>query len=132
MCRHLPGLSPIWISPRLADAVAQEASCPAPRVANVGFNEPSYIFLQGTDTLPTSAEGAARFLVEADPEPGEGATARCRMAVVDALHEAAFLAALTELGAPREKSTVRVTGLNINGGDELDIGLYSAEETGRE
>lgn len=128
----LPGLSPIWISPRLADAVAQEASCPAPRVANVGFNEPSYIFLQGTDTLPTSAEGAARFLVEADPEPGEGATARCRIAVVDALHEAAFLAALTELGAPREKSMVRVTGLNINGGDELDIGLYSAEETGRE
>ncbi|MBL6432657.1 MAG: hypothetical protein HPM95_22315, partial [Alphaproteobacteria bacterium] len=57
----LPGLSPIWISPRLADAVAMEASCPAPRVANVGFNEPSYIFLQGTDTLPTSAEGAARF-----------------------------------------------------------------------
>ncbi|MBL6431929.1 MAG: hypothetical protein HPM95_15465 [Alphaproteobacteria bacterium] len=56
-----------------------EASC-ALRVANVGFNEPSYIFLQGTDTLPTSAEGAARFLLT---QKTERALARCRIAVVD-------------------------------------------------
>ncbi|WP_037545238.1 ArnT family glycosyltransferase [Stappia stellulata] len=124
----LPALSPIWVSPRLADAVAQEATCPAPRVANVGFNEPSYIFLQGTDTLPTSAQGAARFLVEADGEADGG----CRIAVVDTRHEADFLSALAALGVTRDKSSVRVTGLNINGGDEMDIGLYSAQETGRE
>ncbi|WP_293717373.1 glycosyltransferase family 39 protein [Stappia sp.] len=119
----MPALSPIWISPRLADAVNGYAGCADPQVANVGFNEPSYIFLQGTDTLPSSPQGAASFLLEAD-----GA---CRVAVVEGREEAAFLAALAEAGHALPASTQRVTGLNINGGDDLDFGLYRATDMTR-
>jgi 4-amino-4-deoxy-L-arabinose transferase-like glycosyltransferase len=116
----MPALSPIWVSPRLAAAVNSYAGCPDPQVANVGFNEPSYIFLQGTNTLPSSPQGAATFLVDAG--------SACRVAVVEGREEAAFLAALAEAGHPLEASRERVTGLNINGGDELDFGLYRATD----
>ncbi|WP_349360962.1 glycosyltransferase family 39 protein [Stappia sp.] len=120
----MPALSPIWVSPRLAEAVERFAPCADPQVANVGFNEPSYIFLQGTDTWPTGPQQAAEFLA--------GADGACRVAVVDHRFEAAFLEALEAAGGGQAKSEVRVTGLNINGGDEMDIGLYATREAGRE
>lgn len=119
----MPALSPIWVSPRLAEAADRFAQCADPQVANVGFNEPSYIFLQGTDTRPSSSQEAARFLLEA----GDA----CRVAVVEGREEEAFLAALAQAGRPAPRSETRVTGLNINGGDELDLGLYKASDLTR-
>ncbi|MHC5653284.1 ArnT family glycosyltransferase [Stappia sp. ICDLI1TA098] len=120
----MPALSPIWISPRLADAVRASAGCAAPEVANVGFNEPSYIFLQGTDTRPSSAAEAAAFLREAP-------AGACRVAVVEGRKEATFLAALGGDGEAQAPSALRVSGFNINGGDELDFGLYRATDLTR-
>ncbi|MXN64275.1 phospholipid carrier-dependent glycosyltransferase [Stappia sp. GBMRC 2046] len=112
----MPTLDPLWISPRLAAAVKDSAPCPDPLVASAGFNEPSYVFLQGTDTLLTDAAGAANHLAGETNE-------RCRIAVVERRREAGFLKALSAEGISAEE-VGRVSGININGGDRLDIGVY--------
>lgn len=122
----LPGLSPIWISPRLAETVREIAGCDAPQVTNVGFNEPSYIFLQGTDTLPASVKDAAGFLIA-----GRGAAERgerCRVAVVEGREERNFLDAMAEQGFAGAEPAIRLQGFNINGGKRLDFGIYRAAD----
>ncbi|WP_417767343.1 ArnT family glycosyltransferase [Stappia sp.] len=121
----LPSLSPMWISPRLAEEVAKVADCPDPLVANSGFNEPSYIFLQGTDTRPLSAVDTAAFLLQV-PQAGEGG--RCRVAVVEGREEAGFLAALAASGRADAVPAIRIQGFNINGGKKLDFGIYRATD----
>ncbi|MEC9469144.1 MAG: glycosyltransferase family 39 protein, partial [Pseudomonadota bacterium] len=49
--------------------------------------------------------------------------ATCRIAAIESREEAAFLAAAKEIGLVPE-AVKRVDGLNINGGDDVDIGLY--------
>ena len=104
------------MSPRLADAaryaLAPQTSCTNSSAATVGFNEPSLVFLAGTDLLMTSGEEAARFVQSAP----------CRVAFVDARAEAAFKSALTDTTPIALAS--RVEGLNLNGGRKLDIGVY--------
>ncbi len=105
------------ISPRLAESARQIAgtlpACPRLAAATSGFNEPSLVFLAGTDLFMSDGADAARF-VDAAP---------CRIAFVDMRQEAAFKAAL----APTSQVTLgdRITGLNLNGGRKLDIGVYA-------
>ena len=110
-----PGVAaPLAVSPRLA-AAARDAlggDCPAPLYATVGDREPSLMFATNGKLLMTDAAGAARFV-------GDGT---CRVAFVDGRDEAAFKAAL-DPGAPVREAT-RVTGIAINGGAKLDIGVY--------
>lgn len=111
--RVLPWLDDIWISPRLAAAVAAGAPCAAPQVASAGYTEPSLVFLLGTDTRLIDGAEAARFL-------GGGA---CRMAIVERAHREAFDAAAATLPAPpQEVATLR--GFNLNGGDRLDFAIF--------
>lgn len=116
----MPALSPIWVSPRLVDAVkAASADCRAPKVATAGFSEPSYVFLQGTDTLLSTAEGAADFLAEDNGR-------ECRVAVIDIRQESRFRESLAAKGL-KVREAGRISGLNINGGRQLDIGIYLKE-----
>lgn len=114
-----PALTTIWISPRLVEAIANVPGCTSAQVVTSGFSEPSFIFLEGTNTRIVSAEEAAEFLV-ASPQ---GAATSCRIAVVESRQEQAFLDALNANGLVPELAD-RVEGLNINGGKRLDIGLY--------
>jgi hypothetical protein len=57
----VPALTPAFPSVALAE-VLQDASCPHPVAASVGYEEPSLIFLTGTTTHFTDAAGAADFL----------------------------------------------------------------------
>lgn len=104
------------MSPRLAEAAHQalqsQTTCSKYSAASVGFNEPSLVFLTGTDLLLTQAEAAARF-VQSGP---------CRVAFVDVRGEAAFKAALAPSASVILAS--RVQGLNLNGGRKLDMGVY--------
>ncbi len=120
----MPALTPIWVSGRLADAVRRAAPCEEPDVASAGFNEPSFIFLQGTRTRLVSGDEAADFLAPAFEETGPG---NCRIAVVEKRQEQAFLDAIAAKGVT-VRAVERVDGLNINGGKPLDIGVYSAGE----
>ncbi len=57
----LPNLSNLWITPRLANAMAQHQCLSGP-VAMVGFHEPSTVFTFGRDTQLMSAEDAVAYL----------------------------------------------------------------------
>jgi 4-amino-4-deoxy-L-arabinose transferase-like glycosyltransferase len=111
-----PELRSLWMSSRLA-AAAQAVACPEPALATTGFREPSLVFLTRTDLVMTDGAGAARFL-------GQGG---CRVAFVEAREEEAFNAVKAEVGrAPR--LLTRVSGVNLNGGRDLDIAVYTSME----
>ncbi|MDQ0468686.1 ArnT family glycosyltransferase [Labrys wisconsinensis] len=110
----MPALPTLWPSPRLA-AAAKTLDCADPAFASAGFREPSLVFLVGTALAMPDGAGAADFL-------GAGG---CRMAFVEKRQEVAFLAEATARGA-KVALTGRITGLNINGGRELDIGVFRA------
>ena len=110
----MPQFTAVWPSPRLAAAL-DSVGCPEPRIATAGFREPSLVFLTRTDLAMTDGAGAAGFLA------GEG----CRVAFVDRRMEETFRAAL---GTAAPRLATRVRGLNINGGRQLDIGVWAVGE----
>ena len=123
-----PALTTIWVSPRLVAAMDEIPGCAnqeTRQVVTTGFHEPSFIFLEGTDTRIIPAEGAAKFLAD---ESAVGAGS-CRIAAIESRHEEAFLASAKEIGLVPEVRK-RVEGLNINGGDDVDIALYQAAVSG--
>ena len=110
-----PGVAPaLDVSPRLAAAArgALGTACADPLYATAGDREPSLMFATNGRLLMTDADGAARFVQAGG----------CRAAFVDRRDEAAFRAALGGEGPVREAS--RVSGLAINGGAPLDIGVF--------
>lgn len=117
-----PALTPIWVSPRLVAALDEIPGCADQdrrRVVTSGFHEPSFIFLEGTETRIVSPKEAAAFLAEpASADPGS-----CRFAAIESREQAAFQAAATEIGLVPE-ARKEVDGLNINGGDTVRIELY--------
>ncbi len=101
------------VSPRLAETARDAlAACPDPLYATVGDREPSLMFATNGRLLMTDAGGAARFVQDGP----------CRAAFVDRKAEAAFKGALDAARPVREVG--RVTGLAINGGATLDVGVY--------
>ena len=107
-----PGLSPLWLSPRLAAAVRSTGLDPrqavvAGPIAVAGFAEPSAVFLLGTPTTLTDAAGAAAALRAGRP------------AIVGPTEEAAVRAVLPGLGPP----AARVQGLNYSDGRPRDLRL---------
>jgi len=111
-----PSLSTIWLSPRIAAAVAEHRPCPDSRLASAAFYEPSLIFLVGTDTLLTDTAGAAQALV-ADPA--------CALALVPSGETAMLDAALSAAGL-RPSALATIDGVNYSSGDHLSLILYRA------
>ncbi|KMO12302.1 ArnT family glycosyltransferase [Methylobacterium platani] len=107
-----PALAALKVSPRLA-AVRDALPCPSPKVATLGYREPSLVFLIGTDlAMLDSAEEAAAFLTAGG----------CRLVYVEDRFAKAFADA--EAGAaPRPVG--RVTGFNINGGKPVGLSAYA-------
>jgi hypothetical protein len=127
-----PALTPIWVSPRLVAALDTIPGCAdrsGRQVVTFGFHEPSFIFLEGTDTRIVSPKAAAEFLAE----PASAATGSCRVAAIESREQAAFEASAAEIGLVPE-ARKEVDGLNINGGDNVRIELYqnSKSVTGSE
>ena len=105
-----PVLHALKISPRLAAATAT-AGCPNPAVETLGYREPSFVFLAGTDlAMPDNAADAVTFL----KQPG------CRIAFVDSRFADRFAAARTAAGLDVRRTTT-VDGFNINGGRRVSI-----------
>jgi len=112
----IPEARSIWLSPRLADVVLRSAPCRDPQLATAGYREPSLVFLTRTDLAMVKDDEAASFLAE------DG----CRVAFVEGRGEEAFRARATELGF-NPHLLGRVAGRNLNGGKELDIGVFMRE-----
>jgi 4-amino-4-deoxy-L-arabinose transferase-like glycosyltransferase len=117
---ELPLLRTIWMSPRIADAVARGRPCAGTTVATVPYAEPSLVFLLGTATKLTDIAGAAAHLLH-DPV--------CALALVGADEQTAFLSLMAAAKVePREVDRIR--GINYSNGKSLELILYAASPAG--
>lgn len=109
----LPSFEQTRLSGRLVAAAHTLASCPRPILASAGFEEPSLVFLGGTDLQLIDGARAASFLAEGG----------CRVAFVEEGEMAAFRSRADDLGsAPKEGGLVR--GFNLNTGRFLALHVF--------
>ncbi|HEY0440099.1 MAG TPA: glycosyltransferase family 39 protein [Xanthobacteraceae bacterium] len=111
----LPRLTPIFPSPQLAQAV-RGAGCDNASVAAVGFQEPSLVFLAGTQTLLADPVSAAIFLREGG----------CRFALVEGRQQDFERAAAAH--NVRYTTGPTVSGYGLGNGKPVRITLYRAAE----
>src|SRR5262249_14015444 len=96
-------------------AVESANACPHKMLATVPYNEPSLVFLVGTDTKFVDVRGAAQHLLEYPV---------CGLALVDAPESDEFMSLATAGGAhPREVS--RIHGINYSYGKRIELILYT-------
>jgi hypothetical protein len=108
----VPRLTELWLSPRLAQAVARHAALEDPPVVTAGYAEPSIAFLLGTRTL-----------LDDGPEAGRAAASSGGLALVAEDQRRGFLGALEQSGA-RADALEEIDGLNYSRGRQTKITLY--------
>lgn len=110
-----PALASLKVSPRLG-AIRDALACSDPKVASLGYREPSLVFTIGTDlAIIETGEAATQFLTQ----PG------CRLVFVEARFAPLFAAAASASNVhPVEVG--RVSGFNINTGRVTDVTAYAA------
>jgi 4-amino-4-deoxy-L-arabinose transferase-like glycosyltransferase len=110
----VPSLAPAFPSVALAD-VLRDSNCAHPVAASAGYEEPSLVFLAGTDTHLTDASGAADFL-------RQGA---CRFAFVDTRQEHAFALRAEAIGLRYDRGP-RIEAFNISNGKPITIAVFAS------
>ena len=108
----VPRLTELWISPRLAQAVARHAEIKDPPVVTAGYAEPSIAFLLGTRTL-----------LDDGPEAGRTAASSGGLALVADDQRGGFLGAV-ERGGARADALEEIDGLNYSRGRKTRVTLY--------
>jgi hypothetical protein len=93
-------------------------ACDHPVAASAGYEEPSVVFLAGTETRLTDGAGAADFLKADHPH-----RARCRIAFVEAREQAAFAKRADAIGL-HYGAAGQLQGLNISNGYWIDVTAY--------
>ena len=103
----LPWLKPVFPSVTLAK-ILHNANCKDPVAASAGYEEPSLVFLAGTDTRLTDASSAADFLLQGS----------CRFAFIEAHQERAFALRAEAIGLRYERAP-NAEGYNISRGQRI-------------
>jgi hypothetical protein len=117
---QLPHLQTIWMSPRIAQAVAHARPCARTIVATAPYIEPSLVFVLGTGTELTDVKGVAEHL-RRDPA--------CGLGLVGAQERSSFLSLLNAAHLiPRELDHIR--GINYSSGKWLELTLYAVSPAG--
>jgi 4-amino-4-deoxy-L-arabinose transferase-like glycosyltransferase len=116
----LPRAAPIWISSRVAAAVAHAAPCPAPDLISAGYSEPSLVFLVGPKVAFGDGDDAARALVQD----------KCALALVDKPFFPAFAASLEHAGVHAEP-VAEIGGFNLARGKRVALTLYARTRADR-
>jgi 4-amino-4-deoxy-L-arabinose transferase-like glycosyltransferase len=112
-----PSLPALFPSALIADELSG-SGCASPQVASTGYyEEPSLVFLFGTDTRFTDGAGAAEFL-------NHGA---CRFALIDAHSERSFVQRADAIGL-RYALSQRVDGYNISIGRPVALSVFRSTE----
>ena len=108
----VPRLTELWLSPRLAEAVARHAQTSDPPAVTAGYAEPSIAFLLGTKT--SLSDG---------PEAGHKASSAGGLALVSDDQRQSFLDAVATDGG-RVVALEEIDGLNYSRGRKTKITLY--------
>lgn len=99
---------------KLVSKAVNATGCKDPRVASTAYyQEPSVVFLLGTDTKFTDAAGAADFLKEGD----------CRFALIDVRSERSFVQRANAIGL-RYALGERISGYNISIGRPVRLTVF--------
>jgi len=107
-----PRLSAIWVSPRLAAVIAKDSLPGDPPVVTAGYDEPSLIFLLGTQTLIGTGARAA------DIAASVGG-----LALIEESQKPAFLKGIAGRGVSAA-ALDRLTGINYSHGRPVAITIY--------
>jgi 4-amino-4-deoxy-L-arabinose transferase-like glycosyltransferase len=110
----VPSLVPAFPSVTLAQ-VLRDSACSHPVAAGAGYEEPSLVFLAGTPTRFTDAEGAADFLRQGD----------CRFAFIEARQERAFALRAETIGLRYDRGP-RIDGFIISSGKPITIAVFQS------
>ncbi len=113
----IPSLTTLFPSAEVARAL-RNVVCVGPKAAAAGFQEPSLVFMTGTDTLLTDGSGAADFLSQGS----------CRFALVEARTERSFIQRAEAIGL-RYNAPTRIDGYNISQGRAVSIAIFRSEGT---
>jgi hypothetical protein len=97
--------------------ILKGADCKSPLLAAAGFDEPSLVFMAGTETILSNGADAADFL--------RGGT--CRFAAIEVKHERAFLRRAQQTGL-RYAPPKRFNGFNYASGRAVSISVYQSDE----
>jgi hypothetical protein len=108
----VPSLGQLFPSLTLA-RVLRDSGCAEPVAAAVGYQEPSLVFLVGTDTRLTDTLGAVEFL-----RGGE-----CRFALIEARQERSFAQRAEAVGL-RYTAGPRIEAINVSTGQPITIAVY--------
>ncbi|CAN7361624.1 glycosyltransferase family 39 protein [Phyllobacterium sp. LjRoot231] len=114
----VPALTPIWLSPAIANAFNAAKQCDNSVLASASYAEPSLVFLAGTPTILTDGAGAAKHLVD-DPA--------CAISAVDEREHDAFIKGLPQ-GEKSVAVIATVSGINYSKGRKTTITLYKATQ----
>ncbi|MFG1465390.1 glycosyltransferase family 39 protein [Xanthobacter sp. DSM 24535] len=112
----LPQMRGVWISQRLAEIV-RVSGCPAANVATVPYQEPSLVFLVGTDIKFTDPHQAGDLLKKGG----------CAIAFIGADMKPLFEAHARDIGLAY-RATETVDGFTYNGGRKVSITVYRPAE----
>ena len=119
----IPGLETIWLSPRLTAQIEQyRGDRTGAPVVVTGFDEPSLVFLLGTETQFTTGPDAARYLIaqrENDNNP---------IAVVEQKDIPSFEEVFLQAPTTLPPIIGNVAGLNYSKGHWKDFTLYAFPE----
>ena len=113
----LPSLSYFFPSLTLVRFL-RAGGCADPVAAAAGYQEPSLVFLAGTDTRLTDSFGAAEFL------RGGG----CRFALIEGRQEKSFAQRAEAIGV-RYIAGPRIEAMNISTGQPITIAIYRSQDT---
>lgn len=110
----LPALRHVWLSQEVVQTARQIKPCATAQIVTASYNEPSLVFLAGTDTRNINNGAAIAQAMMAD---------QCLLGLLDADHKDAFLAAFPpDAVKPQEAATI--TGPNIGSGRGAVLTLY--------
>jgi 4-amino-4-deoxy-L-arabinose transferase-like glycosyltransferase len=110
----LPWLKPVFPSVTLAN-ILHNANCKDPVAASAGYEEPSLVFLAGTDTRLTDASSAADFLLQGS----------CRFAFIEVRQERTFALRAEAIGLRYQRGP-NVEGYNISRGQRISIAVFQS------
>ena len=108
----LPAMTPLFPSVSLA-RVVDSAGCPHPMAASVGYDEPSLVFLLGTETKLIDPFAAVDFLKAGG----------CRFAFVDSQLEFFFTKQAQKLGLQFQRGPV-IEGFNYSKGRRISMVVF--------
>ena len=119
----IPGLESIWLSPRIAAQIEQYlGNRTGPPVVVTGFDEPSLVFLVGTETKFVSGSAAALYLLEQKENDNNP------IAVIEQRDIPSFEEVFHQLSTTLPARIGNVAGLNYSKGHWKDFTLYAFPE----